>query len=190
MILLVGLWGMCPNVEARERYILRFHKIVGCEERYAWVYDNAQNQILWKRRLTNWITVHWSRDRKALAIECQIPQHNVVETGVLVWREGYRLRFFRAPGSNDYPMGCVWSSDNRRLLVRAGGSDAADADYGELFCLWMGRWPQYKVFKLGDAAKMAWKSNKTAIFWERESIGPRDNPGYGALQKPRLWQAP
>lgn len=181
IVLVCCLWWTSARAEARERYTLHSRKIHDRDEKYVWLHDREQNRVIWKRRLVAFVKVHWSNNRKALAIECQASKH---KPGIIVWREGYRLRYFAVPGGHDYPMGCVWSPDNRHLLVRAGGSGAADVDYGELFCLWLGRWPHYKCFRIGFARKMAWLNHETVIFWELEG----DN--YSKLKKPRLWRMP
>lgn len=180
---LLILWWVSASVEAQERYQLRSRPVVGRNEKYVWLHDTWRNQALWKRRLTHWMTSYWSKDGKALAIECQTRNLEKVQTGVMVWREGYRLRFFGVPGGHEYPMGCLWSPDNRRLLVRAGGSGAADLDYGDLFCLKLGRWPSYQLFDIGPARKMAWMNASTVMVWELEVIGTEDNPRYVGVSK-------
>ena len=186
LILMLGLYWTPGWAEASARYILRSRTIkvppYGIEEWDVWLWDKKRSRVVWKRHLDSFDakeSVHWSKDRRALAIECGIPH----QLRVLVWREGHRLRDFGVPGSDDYTMGCVWSPDNRRLLVRGGSSGAADVDIGMLYCLKLGRWPDYKLYKLGTARKFAWKSRKTAIFWDVSD-------DYSTLRPPRFWRAP
>jgi hypothetical protein len=101
----------------------------------------------------------WSPDRRALAVSVYDGR-----VRVLVWREGFQLL---VPYGYDYTMGCAWSPDNRRLLMRVGASAATDTDTGALYCLKLGRWPRYKYFDVGEGGirKFAWKSRKTVIYW-------------------------
>lgn len=184
LMLMIGLCWMHERVEAHERYVLRSRTVkvppYGSQEWDVWLWDRKKGRVVWKRRLDSFNEgedVHWSRDGRALAVECGIPHR----LRVLVWREGYRLRDFAPLG--DYTMGCVWSPDNRRLLVRMGSSGAADIDYGPLYCLQLSSWPRYKYFRVGMARKMAWKNSKTAIYWELSD-------DYARLKPPRLWRAP
>lgn len=188
VVLLCGMCWTAARAEALERYTLHSRKIHGHAEKYVWLHDREQNRVVWKQRLVVFAQVYWSKDQKALAIECQTPKH---KPGMMVWREGYRLRYFVVPGGHEYPMGCVWSPDNQRLLVRAGGSGAAWLDQGELFCLRLGSWPRYKYSRFGWARKMAWQNNKTVISWElEEEVDKEGNPTYGDIKKPRLWRVP
>jgi hypothetical protein len=187
-LVVIVMLGLCWNqrrAEASPRYILRSRTFYvpahATDEWDVWLWDTKRKRVVWKRRLDSYYPkddVHWSKDRRALAIECGIPHL----FRVLVWREGYRLRDFGVPGYNDYTMGCAWSPDNRRLLVRAGRSAASDIDYGTLYCLKLGSWPHYKLYKLGMARKFAWKNRKTVIFWESS-----DNL---TTLRPHLWRAP
>ena len=204
-IFLFCVWFALPlctqaRVKASERYVLRWKSVkvkvanYSSEEWDVWLWDSKRKRVLWKRRLDNFNpladkeSVHWSKDRRALAIDC------LAESGwqVLVWREGYRLRDFGVPGDWDYTMGCAWSPDNRRLLVRCGSSGDTDIDIGKLYCLQLQAWPRYKVFKLGIAREFKWKNRKTAVFWnidENHDYGPNaDIPA--PLMPPHFWHAP
>jgi hypothetical protein len=187
VILMLGLCWNQRGAEASPRYILRsrtFYMPANSGDEWdIWLWDRKRKRVVWKRRLDSYDPkegVHWSKDRRALAIECGIPHR----LRVLVWREGYRLRDFGVPGDNDYTMGCAWSSDNRRLLVRAGYSGAVDINVGRLYCFKLERWPYYTIYKLGWARRFAWKSRKTAMYWGVES------GTLATLRTPHLWYAP
>ncbi len=196
IVVFAFLCGMCARAESRERYILHHARIMqnGSETWNLWLQDTKRNRTLWKRRVLPFAlsqSVHWSKNRRALAIECQSSSSgHRVKSELIVWRIGCRVRFFGVPGGHDFTMGCLWSPDARRLLVRAGGSGAADLDYGELFCLEVGAWPHYKWFDIGGARKMTWRNGRTVVFWELEEVGEGSAVHYGNLKTPRLWRVP
>lgn len=166
---------------ARDRYVLKYGPGEG--KRDFWLWDRNRRKVLWKRHFLNISpeNIHWSKDRRAVAIGAGA----YPSARVIVWREGEPLRDLGLPRHNEYIMGCVWSPDNQRLLIRVGGSAANYLNYGTLFCLQLRRWPGYKFSELGGARKMAWKSRKTVVFW---SLKNEMEPG-GSL-KARQWRAP
>lgn len=199
-MLLICIWFALPScaqarVKASERYVLRWKTVkmppYDLEEWDVWLWDRQKKRVLWKRHMDSFSAeggVHWSQDRRALAIEGGIPS----QWRFLVWREGYRLRDFGVPGGDDYTMGCAWSPDNRRLLVRSGSSGDSTADIGALYCLRLKSWPNYKYFNLGSARDFKWKNRKTVVFWDVDF----DDPNFDAAGDtpapliPHTWHAP
>ena len=149
--------------------------------------NKKSKRIIWTRKVYG-PNVFWSKNHRAVAVD-GVSQ-------ILVWHEGYRLRDF-APiaarslgGSYDYFMGCVWSPDNRRLLVRFGGSGNEDANLGALYCLKLGRWPRYQYKRAPsehNVWKMAWRDSRTALFLPSYDTG-KDYYGYSST--PRRWRVP
>ena len=130
--------------------------------------------------------VHWSKDRRAVAIETRT---------ILVWREGYRLRNFGVPGKKrylyDYSLGCIWSPDKERLLVRFSASGGGDEGVGTLYSLKLGRWPCYEYTQLPNRTadssgvrEMAWKDSRHALYWLYVS-STRET-----AKQPRVWRVP
>ena len=118
--------------------------------------DNTLNRNLWTRELSD-PKVTWSKDKRALAVEDI--------THFLVWSEGQPLRDFGVPGNWDYTMGCLWSPDNKRLLIRFGLSGMTDVDAGRLFCLKLGRAKSYNYSHVaGVVRQMKWSGNKTVSY--------------------------
>lgn len=139
--------------------------------------DKKLNRILWTRKIYN-PQVTWSKDKRAVAVE---------DSGrFLVWREGYRLRDFAVSGGYDYSMGCSWSPDNKRLLIRFGMSGMSDVDAGRLFCLTLGRGRTYKYSHVaGSVREMKWRDNRTVLY----RVFSFNNDGVGTVSRQYKWRA-
>lgn len=157
----IGLLGVLAVrgecLSARERYVLKSSSNEQYKPRQIWLWDNKRKRVLWKREVDDAPKVTWSKDHRSLAVECLQNSFHV-----LVWREGFRLRDF-APIGN-YSMGCVWSPDNRRLLIRYGADGDKDLGVGVLYCLELRSWPRYHYFSIGAASKMRWRNARTVVF--------------------------
>lgn len=158
---------------------------------------NAKSgRVVWTQEIGLEGETHWSKDGRAVAIE--------LENKVFVWREGEKLRRFLVPNPRkfkyasrmsafDYAMGCVWSPDNERLLIRFGGSASTDIGpdgVGVLFCLKFKRGYVPRFFALPskyDVWKTAWRDNRTALYWPYgDSVNALDN----LISRPRSWRVP
>lgn len=166
------------------RYVLDVRAIKGDEFKIVTLRDKKLNHIVWTRKAYN-PQVTWSRDHRAVAVE---------GTGnILVWREGHKLRDFGLPAqrgsSEDYSMGCAWSPDKRRLLVRAGSSGSSmvgDNGAGSLFCFKLGSGNRYSyTFVAGDVTHMKWRDNRTILY---EALDY--NANMEATAKNYVWRAP
>ena len=192
----VGLLGCVPaRAKASERYVLRWKtaKLASSasDKWDVWLWDSKRKRVLWKRRMDSFSqeAVHWSKDRRALAIECTIvDSSDKTPRRVLVWREGYRLRDFRVPDGDDYTMGCAWSPDKRRLLVLGGSSGDSQLVSGHLSCLELQVWPNYQVFKVGHAHRFLWKNRKTVVYQDFVEFPDAHKPI--PLAQSRIWHAP
>ena len=118
--------------------------------------DKTLGRNLWARELSE-PRITWSKDKRAVVVEDI--------THFLVWREGQSLRDYGVPRNWDYTMGCLWSPDNQRLLIRFGLSGMSDVDAGRLFCLKLGRGKTYKYSHIAGAVReMRWRDNKTVAY--------------------------
>lgn len=193
LVAVAGVVMLSSRVEAEPRYELRVAKVklaarVGGtgQGHDLSLWDRTRRRVLWKRRINHeYYTRTWSKDGRALAVGISpgLLNHWPLRAPVLVWRENYRVRLYQVPG--EYTMGFAWSPDNRRLLIRSGGSGCSDMDLGGVYCLELRRWPRYKCVLISDVLvrRFEWKNRKTAIYWTVD-----DNTG--KLKKPRLWHAP
>jgi hypothetical protein len=190
-VVMLSLLVLISRVEARPRYVVRATKVswkadpssvVPIKKGYdIRLWDRAAGRVLWKRRVQDGYGATWSRDRRALMVEGRFRDKGYM----WVWREGFRLRNFGFPMGADYSMSDpLWSSDNRRLLVRYGASGNSFIDEGTIFCLKLEPWPNYTCSVIASGVrKMAWKSRKTIMYWEVDEETDK-------LKKPRLWRAP
>ena len=142
--------------------------------------NTRTQRVVWARKVYNFKQAHWSRDRRAVAIESI--------SSVLVWREGYRLRHFLVPSGRDYLMGCLWSPDKRHLLVRCGSSGSSDSDMGSLFCLRLGSGSAYKYFPIsGGVFDMKWRGKRTV---EYEALDFKKYEQGEIIAKSYVWRIP
>lgn len=194
LILLLCCSALAGRAEARGRYELRATQVQwrrpewpGVEKGVdARLWDRARGRVLWKRRIKDGYEAIWAANGRAVAV--------LGGRSIFVWRENYRLRDFKLPGGCDYLMDYpLWSSDNRRLLLRVGASGDSDVDAGPLYCLRLERWPHYKYYSAPTPAdgiygirKMMWKNRNTAIFWRLDM----SDDGTDHLSKPQLWRVP
>lgn len=129
--LLVGC-GCSHSAQAKPqspRYALIVQEIKGDEDKMVSLRDNQTKRTLWTRKIY-YPKATWSQDKRAVALEGG--------GNLLVWREGHTLRNFGVVNGYDYTMGCAWSPDNQRLLIRVGVSAMSDMGKfgaGRLFCL-------------------------------------------------------
>lgn len=152
--------------------------------------NKVTGRILWTRKnLFYYRQPNWTKDHRAVAVEALDSLAGGAK--IFIWREGYRLREVVAPPNRwhyDYSMGCVWSPDKRRLLVRFGGSGDGDLDIGHLFSLKLGRGKFYKYTGLPSyplVRKAVWCDNRTVLYW------PTEDPYNGKIvKKPRVWRVP
>ena len=118
--------------------------------------DETLGRNLWTREML-YPKITWSQNKRAVAVEDI--------THFLVWREGQPLRDFGVPRNWDYTMGCLWSPDNKRLLVRFGLSGMSDVDAGRLFCLKLGRGKSYNYAHIaGTVREMKWRDRETVSY--------------------------
>ena len=89
--------------------------------------DRRTHSTVWIRRTVGVNLVGWSNDHLAMALECGYGEK------LLIWRAGYQPSTIDS--MSDYVMDFTWSSDDRRLLVRSGGSGDDMADVGSLYCI-------------------------------------------------------
>ncbi len=161
-------------------YTLEIREVQDPDRTTLYFRNRKSKRLIWSRTVNgDRSKVTWSKDRHAVAVE--------YAGGFLVWREGYRLRNFAVPARLyfDYSMGCVWSPDNRRLIVRLGASGASDFDAGRLFCLKLGRGNTYKYLHVaGGVRKMSWRDSRTVLYW------PLNYETGRIPKKPRVWRAP
>lgn len=122
--------------------------------------NTRTRRVVWARKVYNLKRAHWSHDQRAVAVESI--------SSVLVWREGYKLRHFLVPTGRDYLMGCAWSPDKRRLLVRCGSSGSSmvgGTGAGSLFCLTLGPKNHYKFSSIaGGVLEMKWRDHRTVLY--------------------------
>ena len=187
------LMGLHP-ARARERYEVHWREqtrpnppgsaMTPESEWIVWLRDNWRQKTLWSRTIDYHFDpkadLTWSKDHRALAVS------NVAN--FWVWRAGYQLRNFASP--SDYMMGFAWSPDNRRLLARSDGSGASDIDYGGLYCLELGAWPRYKIFRVGAARSFGWDSPTKVRFTEMDEDAMRKASTPGYLFRLRHWRVP
>ena len=118
--------------------------------------DKTLKRNLWTRELSD-PKITWSKNKRAVVVEDI--------THFLVWREGQSLRDFGVPTKWDYTMGCLWSPDNKRLLIRFGLSGMSDVDAGRLFCLKLGHGKTYNYSHVAGAVReIKWRDSKTVSY--------------------------
>ena len=155
---LVAVAAATSNAQAQSsRYTVQMRAAKrGSSFRIVSLHDEMLGRDLWTREML-YPEITWSKDGRAVAVEDV--------THFLVWREGQHLRNFGVPRKWDYTMGCLWSPDNKRLLVRFGLSGMSDVDAGRLFCLKLGRGKTYKYSHVAGAVRtMKWRDNLTVAY--------------------------
>jgi hypothetical protein len=144
------------------------------------LYNTKSKQTIWTRRLRYDPSriIAWSEDGRALAIYLRWNK-------ILIWRLGYKTRFYDAPREEDFIMGFVWSPDKRRLLIDAGHSGADMSPVVHLFCLVISERQTYSIAK--SVGKAKWISHRKV----RYSILDYDDKKDKWFEvKSRVWCSP
>lgn len=149
------------------------------------LYNTKTHKTIWTRRLRHDSErrIAWSTDGLALAIYLRWDK-------ILIWRLGYRTRFYDAPRDEDYIMGFLWSPDRRRLLIHAGHSGADMTPTSHLFCLKIRKRQIYSIAK-----GVARVGSSKAIWVDAQRVRYRlmdyDNKKEDwVVGKPQLWRSP
>lgn len=163
ILLLIGC-GWSHSAVAKPpsaRYSLNVQEIKGDSNKTVSLRDNKMQRTLWTRTLYTYAPkIIWSPDKRAVFVG---------SVGhFLVWREGHALRDFGVIKRYDYTMGCAWSPDNQRLLIRFGVSamsDVGEFGVGRVFCLELGSGKFYKYSHVaGHVSEMKWRDSKTVLY--------------------------
>jgi hypothetical protein len=141
-------------------------------------------RLVWMRTVDVAFGAGWSRNGKAVAVG--VMKHE--RLGLLVWRAGRRPYLVDVPGDPDYTMGFLWSSDNRRVAVRLGGSGDSLADAGMLYC--MNAASRRFSYVGRSVRKYEWTSTRRLRYWVVKHIERNGLPDRVVEPKPRVWTCP
>lgn len=145
------------------------------------LYNSKTQKTVWTRqsRADDWI-IEWSKDKRAVAIFLRW------DYKILVWRLGYKTRFFEVPKRNDYVMGFLWSPDKRQLLIRAGRSGMDMTLMSNLYCLNIQKRRLYLVY--GGASAEVWASSREVLY----KVPVYDPKARELVDPPkfRVWRSP
>ena len=145
------------------------------------LYNTKTRKTVWTRKFkANVGNVEWSKDKRAVAI-------NVRNGKILVWRLGYKTRFFDAPSNEDYVMGFHWSPDHRRLLIRCGGSGDDMTPDCNLYCLDI---QKRRLHFIHRASEEFWASNRKVLYKNKISGYDFKTGQWIVPRKFRVWHSP
>ena len=148
--------------------------------------ETSSGRILWTKK-GYFLRANWSTDHRALVVE--------IDDELLIWRENSELQSLYLPphppnvgtGTWDYSMGCLWSPDKKRFLVRVGGSGDNVVDSGALYCCKLSgnQTPHYLMEpSQSSVRKMKWLDNRTVQFWARTYVKDKE------LLVSHIWRVP
>ncbi len=181
--LLVGALHHSASARESATYALKItHSGTGRERlNTLWLYNTKTRKTVWKRKFkANVGDVEWSKDKRAVAI-------NVHGGKILVWRLGYKTRFFDAPPDEDYIMGFHWSPDKRRLLIRCGGSGDDMTPNCNLYCLNI---QKRRLHFIHGASEESWASNRKVLYKDKTSGYDSKTGQWIYPKKFRVWRSP
>jgi hypothetical protein len=176
----------------RKPYELSVHRFeAGENDGYSLrLYNTVTGTTIWSQKVHSYGTVGpfhgWSPNRRAIALPIKPFRGS---EAILLWREGHKVWLCprkRGGIDADYVFGRIlWTTDNKRVLLREGGSGDADLDVGTLLCADLATRKVH--FVAHGVHKMEWIGSASLHYW---TAGPDKNGKWAIAPRPQTWRIP